>query len=159
QLDRPTAAAIASSLLAAVPAQTGARLRVHLEPGSGQGAPVAVAQLAGRTYSLSQAGAGWALQAAAAPRQDSPLPMSPQLAGLRLEDVAPSVGLDFQQGSFRYGVTPDYRAMMGGGVCWLDYDGDGRLDLFAVNSYASSDSASYESHGGLPESMLFRNDH
>jgi Na+-translocating ferredoxin:NAD+ oxidoreductase RnfD subunit len=159
QLDRPTAAAIARGLLAAVPARAGARLRVHLEPGSGQGPPVAVAQLAGRTYRLSQAGARWALQAAAAPRQASPLRMSPQLAGIRLEDVATQVGLDFQQGSFRYGVTPDYRAMMGGGVCWLDYDGDGWLDLFAVNSYASSDSASYESHGGLPESMLFRNDH
>ena len=23
---------------------------------------------------------------------------------------------------------------MGGGVCWLDYNGDGRLDLFVVNS-------------------------
>ena len=159
QLDRPTAAAIARGLLAAVPAQAGARLRVHLEPGSGQSPPVAVAELAGRTYRLSQAGAGWALQSAAAPRQASPLRMSPQLAGVRLADVAPSVGLDFQQGSFRYGVTPDYRAMMGGGVCWLDYNGDGWLDLFAVNSYASSDSASYESHGGLPESMIFRNDH
>src|SRR4051794_6107959 len=159
QLDRPTGAAIARGLLAAVPAPAGARLRVHLEPGSGQSPPVAVAQLAGRTYRLSQAGARWALQAAAAPHQASRLRMSPKLAGVRLEDVAPSVGLDFQQGSFRYGVTPDYRAMMGGGVCWLDFDGDGWLDLFAVNSYASSDSASYESHGGLPESMVFRNDH
>ncbi len=26
--------------------------------------------------------------------------------------------------------------MMGGGLCWLDYDNDGWLDLFAVNSYA-----------------------
>ena len=27
--------------------------------------------------------------------------------------------------------------MMGGGVCWLDYNGDGWEDLFVVNSYAS----------------------
>ena len=31
--------------------------------------------------------------------------------------------------------------MMGGGVCWLDYNDDGRLDLFAVNSYASADAS------------------
>ena len=30
----------------------------------------------------------------------------------------------------------DLPAMMGGGLCWLDYDGDGWLDLFVVNSYA-----------------------
>ena len=29
--------------------------------------------------------------------------------------------------------------MMGGGVCWVDIDGDGWLDLFAVNSYADDD--------------------
>ena len=30
-------------------------------------------------------------------------------------------------------------AMMGGGVCWVDIDNDGWLDLFAVNSYADGD--------------------
>src|SRR5262249_47252002 len=49
------------------------------------------------------------------------------------------------------------KAMMGGGLCWLDYNGDGRLDLFAVNSYSSADTATWEAHGGLPTSQLFEN--
>ena len=48
---------------------------------------------------------------------------------------------------------------MGGGVCWLDYNGDGWLDLFAVNSYASADMARWEAHGGLPRAALFENLH
>ena len=48
---------------------------------------------------------------------------------------------------------------MGGGVCWLDYNGDGWQDLFVVNSYASADAAQWEAHGGLPRSALFENVH
>ena len=61
-------------------------------------------------------------------------------ASVRLEDVAKQVGIDFRQGSFRYGVDrADPAAMMGGGVCWIDYDNDGWMDLFVVNSYADAD--------------------
>ena len=77
--------------------------------------------------------------------------------GVRLRDVAARVGLDFRQGAFRYQVSPDPAAMMGAGVCWLDYDGDGWLDLYAVNSYADSDIWRFEEAGGLPHSRLFHN--
>jgi hypothetical protein len=80
-------------------------------------------------------------------------------SGVRLTDVAPQVGLDFRQGAFRYGVTQDVPAMMGGGLCWLDYDNDGWLDLFVVNSYGGGDIGAYSANGGLPRTALFRNDH
>jgi hypothetical protein len=76
----------------------------------------------------------------------------------RFTDVASEVGIDFRQGSFRWDVTPDPAAMMGAGVCWLDYDEDGWLDLFAVNSYALAETDRWEQEeGGLPRSALFHN--
>jgi hypothetical protein len=78
-------------------------------------------------------------------------------SGIRFVDVAPEVGLDFRQGAFRWGVTPDPGAMMGGGLCWLDYDEDGWLDLFAVNSYALAEAERWHQEGGLPRSALFHN--
>ena len=76
-----------------------------LVAGRGQGPPTAVAQLGGATYHLHQAGDGqWALGVAAAPRLMKPQVLSTALAGEHLTDVAASVGLDFRQGSFRYGM-------------------------------------------------------
>ena len=80
-------------------------------------------------------------------------------AGVRLENVAHQVGLDFRQGAFRFGVSPDTQAMMGGGLCWLDYNDDGWLDLFVVNSYSDANIPDWQDRGGLPPSALFRNDH
>src|SRR5256714_1821997 len=77
--------------------------------------------------------------------------------GLRLQDVAGRVGLDFRQGAFRFGVSPDPAAMTGGGLCALDYNNDGWVDLFAVNSYSQSDVGRWRTHGGIPRSALFRN--
>jgi len=79
--------------------------------------------------------------------------------GVRLENVATSAGLDFHQGAFRFGVSPDPKAMTGGGLCWLDYNGDGWLDLFVVNSYADNDLARWKARGEVPRSALFRNRH
>jgi hypothetical protein len=75
-----------------------------------------------------------------------------------LVDVASDVGLGFRQGAFRWDVSGDPAAMLGGGVCWLDYDDDGWLDLFAVNSFAEQEVAQWKAAGGLPRSALFRNE-
>jgi hypothetical protein len=82
---------------------------------------------------------------------------SPAAVRAQLRDVASQVGLHFRQGAFRFGSSFDVPAMMGGGLCWLDYDGDGWLDLFVVNSYSQSDATAWEKHGGLPRSALFHN--
>ncbi len=77
--------------------------------------------------------------------------------GIRLKNVASRVGLDFRQGAFRFGVSPDPAAMTGGGLCALDYNKDGWVDLFVVNSYSKADVGHWRKHGGLPRSALFRN--
>ncbi len=82
-----------------------------------------------------------------------------RFAGVRLTDVAARVGLDFRQGDFRFGMSYDTHAMMGGGLCWLDYDDDGWLDLFVVNSYADANIPAWNDRGGLPRSVLFHNVH
>ena len=78
-------------------------------------------------------------------------------ASVRLQDVAGQVGLDFRQGAFRFGVSADPVSMMGSGLCWLDYDRDGWLDLFVVNSYSDDDTVRWQKQGGLPRSALFHN--
>ena len=54
-------------------------------------------------------------------------------------------------------MSNDVGAMMGGGLCWLDYNNDGWEDLFVVNSYSDSDVTKWEANGGLPRSALFEN--
>jgi Na+-translocating ferredoxin:NAD+ oxidoreductase RnfD subunit len=158
QLDRTTAKRIAHALLAFAPARPGQRVRIHLEAGAGQDPPFAVATLAGRTYRLSQDVRGrWGLAASTSPPKR--LARVRPLTRFSFNDVAQQVGLDFTNGVFRYGVTNDPAAMMGGGLCWLDFNHDGWLDLFVVNSYGEGDIGAYEAHGGLPRTALFRNDH
>ncbi len=118
------------------------------------------------TFELQQSGsrflivaASGATQAATPPATQPAGELQASAGGLRLRNVAGQVGLDFRQGSFRYGVSNDYRAMMGGGVCWLDYNNDGWEDLFVVNSYSDADADTWEAHGGLPTTELFENDH
>ena len=76
---------------------------------------------------------------------------------LRFHDVAAAVGLNFQHGAFRTAVFPDMVAAMGGGLCWIDYDRDGWLDLYVVNSHATAEIPYWQEQGGLPTNALFRN--
>jgi len=53
-------------------------------------------------------------------------------SGIQMVDVAEQAGLDFQHVS----GSQDKAALldtMSGGVAWIDYDGDGQLDLYFVN--------------------------
>jgi Na+-translocating ferredoxin:NAD+ oxidoreductase RnfD subunit len=160
KLDRHTAELIAHDLLAVRPATASDRLRMWLVQGEGQGPPTATAELSNVTYHLHQGANGhWALPTAAAQPTQIAAPTSDALAGVRLTDVAASAGLDFRQGSFRFGMSNETQAMMGGGLCWIDYNRDGWQDLFVVNSYSSADTAQWGAHGGLPRSALFENVH
>jgi hypothetical protein len=168
-----------------VPAYRVDRMRVTLEPAEDQEPAVVVAALRGtvvletyggsssrverrdepapfeRTlelvveqgrYKIRRVRGAPVVPVAAGPRPSS----SSALGGVRLRDVARRVGLRFRHGAFRAGVWRDPSAMMGGGLCWLDYDDDGWLDLFAVNSYSENDPA-IGTPGRLPRAALFHN--
>jgi ASPIC and UnbV/FG-GAP-like repeat len=86
-------------------------------------------------------------------------PVEASMASVRLTDVAAEVGLDFRHGAFQWGPAPDPNPMMGGGVCWIDYDRDGWLDLFAVNTWTTAEWGRWRAEGlDLPASRMFRND-
>ena len=152
-----------------------------LEPGEGQSPPTVVARVAGtielvtyegapatterrgeptrfsRTFELLLKGRRYLIARVRGVQAAAQVSAAEAVGGVRLEDVATRVGLDFHHGAFRFGMSSDTPAMMGGGLCWLDYDDDGWLDLFVVNSYSDEDFVDWEEHGGLPRSALFHN--
>ena len=77
---------------------------------------------------------------------------------LQFRDAAAETGLDFTHGAFRTAMSADPVAMMGGGLCWIDYDNDGWLDLYLVNSHALVEEIYWQDQGGLPQNALFRNE-
>ena len=65
----------------------------------------------------------------------------------------------FRHGAFRFKTSNDPVAYMGGGLCWLDFDDDGWLDLYVVNSYSIEvDVARWRERGGTPRGALFHNE-
>ena len=163
------------------------RIRFHLEAGHGQGPVIAVGTLDGtmtltaykgvppvvmhrdtpaplrETLELQEDGGRWLVAHVRSGRPVALVPVVHTVAkrfdGVRLTDVAGQVGLDFTQNDFSLGMSNDVHGMMGGGVCWLDYNNDGWLDLFAVNSYTDANVESWNARGGLPSSALFENVH
>ena len=77
---------------------------------------------------------------------------------VQFTDVAEEVGLDFRHGAFRWDTTGDPNAMMGGGLCWIDADGDGWLDLFVVNTWSEGEWGRWRQEGALPSTRLYHND-
>src|SRR5215217_2633130 len=138
-----------------------ARREVHTMASMRRGLPVIALAIAAALVALAGAAVvavlsdGGSSPPAAEARPYRPGP--PELAAVRLEDVAGRVGLGFRQGAFRFGVSNDPVAMMGGGLCWIDYDRDGWLDLYVVNSYAETQLDRWQKQGGPPRSALFHN--
>ena len=162
------------------------RTSVALEPGDGQSPPTVVATIGGTVERATYSGSPPTVQRRSAPARFSrafeltladgrylivaargapeasstPAPVrSEAFGGVHLQDVAAQVGLDFTQSAFHFGVSDEPEAMMGGGLCWIDYDDDGWLDLFVVNAYADDEYARWTESGGLPRSALFHNVH
>ncbi len=73
------------------------------------------------------------------------------------EDQAALRGIVFQQGAFANGLSADPAAMMGAGLCWIDYDNDGWQDLYLINSHALEEIPYWALKGGLPTNALYRN--
>jgi ASPIC and UnbV/FG-GAP-like repeat len=140
-------------------------MELSLLPGDDQGPPTVVAKLTGpggsaRTVELSLVNGRYLImrsEGGLPEVRQAATPASGDLAGTSFVDVAHAVGLDFRQGAFRYGMSTDTTAMMGGGLCWLDYDDDGWLDLFVVNSHADVDIVPSEAKGGLARTTLYHN--
>ncbi|MCP4168344.1 MAG: ScyD/ScyE family protein [Chloroflexi bacterium] len=93
----------------------------------------------------------------AIPSSQSPTP-NPQPHALNFSNVAPEVGLNFRHGAFRTAIFEDPAAAMSAGLCWLDYDNDGWLDLYLVNSHAEEEVDYWQDHGGLLRNVLYRNE-
>ena len=85
-------------------------------------------------------------------------PAEASMTTVRFDDVAAEVGIDFRHSAFRWATAPDPAAYMGGGVCWIDVDDDGWLDLFAVDTWSNGEWGRWRAEGALPTTRLYRND-
>ncbi len=89
---------------------------------------------------------------------DTDRPPQASMSSVQFVDVASDVGLDFRHGAFRWGTAPDPNSYMGAGVCWIDADADGWLDLFVVDTWSNGEWGRWRAEGTLPSTRLFRNE-
>lgn len=71
----------------------------------------------------------------ACPRPTVPVPARPNASAIRFEDVTEAARIDFTHTTGAYGEKRMPESV-GPGCAFIDYDGDGRLDLLFVNSTA-----------------------
>ena len=76
---------------------------------------------------------------------------------LTFVDVAAQVGIETTHSAFRWEMSMDPVAMMGGGLCWIDVDNDGWLDLFVTDTWSNGEWGKWSETGGLPTTKLFQN--
>ena len=86
------------------------------------------------------------------------LQRDPAPESLVFVDVAAEVGLDVSHSAFRWEMAMDPVAMMGGGLCWIDANNDGWLDLFVTDTWSNGEWGKWTEAGALPTSKLFLND-
>ncbi len=82
----------------------------------------------------------------------------PSVTSVYFEDQADTRRLFFKHDAFTNEVSDDPVAAMGAGLCWLDYDNDGWLDLYLVNSHAVAEIDFWQGVDGLPTNALYRNE-
>jgi hypothetical protein len=89
---------------------------------------------------------------------DTERPVQPETELVRFDEVASEAGLGFRHSAFQWETTGDPPAMMGGGLCWLDFDRDGWMDLFVTNTWSNGEWGRWRAEDALPTSHLFAND-
>ena len=124
----------------------------HADPAIRVHRPVAAAALAA-TIAIACGSDG----ASPPPGADLARSGTADMSSVVFDDVAADIGLDFRHSAFRWGLSADLPAMMGGGLCWIDVDRDGWLDLFVVDTWSDGEWGEWRRNGGLPTSRLFRN--
>ena len=131
-----------------------------LQPGPPKSCTATAPGRSRETLELQEDGGRWLVARVRSGRPVASAPVVHTVAkrfdGVRLTDVAGQVGLDFRQDDFRFGMSNDVHAMMGGGLCWLDYNNDGWLDLFVVNSYTDANIDVWNARGGPPRAHSSR---